>query len=270
MVKPGTADSATFYYSYTAALGTSLSQSYTVEWIINGNYTNSTCENSTVVTVSAIANDFVTGGGFLIPTNAGGRLSSLVNGVNPVNGLKNNFGFNVKYNKGGKLQGNWNTIVRRKENGKVVVYQVKSNTASSLIMTQIPGTKRYRADMTFTSANFKNLTCEVCPVDANNGIVNVTVYDNGEPGSGIDSILISIRDRDNNLWYTSEAPGSHSTVNADVKLLMQVTYKFVLLLQQNKVLLKQLHWLKNNLHQLQPSTSTPSRIQLLEIHLAGK
>jgi hypothetical protein len=187
----------------------------------NSNYEiSSNCVDNPIVTVSSKSDGFVTGGGFVIPTNAGGSLATPVNGINPINGLKNNFGFNMKYNKAGKLQGNWNTIIRRNEGGKIVVYQVKSNVASTLIVTKIDD-KRMRADLTYTSANFQNLTCSLCPLDANNGTVVVTVFDNGEPGAGVDSILISIRDRSNNQWYTSHAPGSHSSINADVQLIQQ-------------------------------------------------
>jgi hypothetical protein len=192
-------------------LGTTSTSNYTI---------SATCSDNPIVTVSSKSDGFVTGGGFIIPTNACGSLATPVNGVNPINGLKNNFGFNMKYNKAGKLQGNWNTIIRRNEGGKVVVYQVKSNVASTLIVTKIDD-KRMRADLTYTSANFQNLTCSLCPVDANNGTVVVTVYDNGEPGAGVDSILISIRDRSNSQWYTSHAPGSHSSINSDVQLIKQ-------------------------------------------------
>jgi hypothetical protein len=185
------------------------------------NYTiPSTCSDNPLVTVSAKTTDFVTGGGYIIPINSGGTPGKTIGGAE-VNGLKNNFGFNIKYNKGGKLQGNWNTTIRRREGDKVVVYQVKSNTAASYVVTKmntIPVT--YRADMTFTSANFKNLTCELCPVDANNGTVIVTVFDNGEPGKGVDKILITIKDRSGNVWYTSDKGAAHSPVtNTGLQLL---------------------------------------------------
>ena len=126
-------DTATYYFDYPVTLSlTELSKSFTVSWSIGGNYKTGSCPDvSTVVTVSAPANDFVTGGGFIIPTNSGGTM-----GGAPVNGLKNNFGFNLKYNKAGKLQGNLNTIIRKKESdGTITLYQVKSNFANSLVVT---------------------------------------------------------------------------------------------------------------------------------------
>ncbi|MEO6706893.1 MAG: hypothetical protein ABIN04_13710, partial [Ginsengibacter sp.] len=139
---------------YTIVLSSS-AYSGTVQFVFclnNVNFAiNSDCSSDPLVTVSTRVEGFVTGGGFIIPVNSGGPI-----GGSPVNGLKNNFGFNMKSNK--KLQGNFNTILRRRENGQVVVYQVKSNVANSLVVTRISATS-YRADMTFTSANFQNLTC---------------------------------------------------------------------------------------------------------------
>jgi hypothetical protein len=89
------------------------------------------------------------------------------------------------------------------------------------VVKQDPVSKKYRADITYTSANFQNLTCPLCTVNANNGTVVVTVWDIAEPGASADSILISIRDKNNNLWYTSNLPGSHNSVNADVQLINQ-------------------------------------------------
>jgi hypothetical protein len=197
----------------------SISVTFTLGTTSNYNISG-TCSDNPVVTVSANSEGFVTGGGFIIPTNSGGRLSKFF-GSNTINGLKNNFGFNIKTNKAGKLQGNWNTVIRRREGDKVVVYQVKSNTASNLNVTKVENTTRYRADMTFTQANFKNLTCDVCPVDANNGTVLVTVYDNGEPGAGVDQIFITIRDKDGKVWYTSDASANHNLSFTNYQLLNQ-------------------------------------------------
>jgi hypothetical protein len=204
-----------------AVLSNAYSNSVTFTLNATGNYAISgNCADNPVVTVSANSDGFVTGGGFIIPTNSGGRLSNFF-GANTVNGLKNNFGFNIKTNKSGKLQGNWNTVIRRREGDKVVVYQVKSNTANNLNVTKVANTTRYRADMTFTQANFKNLTCDVCPVDANNGTVLVTVYDNGEPGAGVDQIFITIRDKDGKVWYTSDASANHNLSFTNYQLLNQ-------------------------------------------------
>jgi hypothetical protein len=62
-----------------------------------------------VVNVYKPLNDFITGGGYIIPTRSNGTYAADA-------GRKSNFGFNVRYNKTGKsLQGNINVIFRRKK-----------------------------------------------------------------------------------------------------------------------------------------------------------
>lgn len=75
--------------------------------------------------------------------------------------------------------------------------------------------------MSFTSANFQNLTCSLCPVGANNGTVLVSVYDNGEPGAGIDRILITIKDHSGSVWYTSDKTQNNSVSSTNLQLLNQ-------------------------------------------------
>ncbi|HEY9343226.1 MAG TPA: T9SS type A sorting domain-containing protein, partial [Hanamia sp.] len=201
---------------YTITLSPS-AYSGTVQFTLgtSGNFTiDPDCSDNPLITVSTKVDGFVTGGGFIIPGKSGGSI-----GGSPVNGLRNNFGFNIKLNKG-KLQGNWNTIIRRREAGNVVVYQVKSNVAKTMVITKISNTS-YRADLSYASANFQNLTCSLCPVNANNGTVLVSVYDNGEPGANIDQILITIKDKNGNVWYTSDATANHSLSYTNLQLLNQ-------------------------------------------------
>ena len=69
-------------------------------------------EDNAVVTVAKPLNDFITGGGYLILSNSGGMKPG-------DEGTKNNFGFNVKFNKTGKnLQGNMNIVFRRTDVSK--------------------------------------------------------------------------------------------------------------------------------------------------------
>jgi hypothetical protein len=196
LASSSTSDVATFTGSFTANLSTLLSQTYVVRWEIGGNYVNnSTCDDNTMITVSAPANDFVTGGGFNLQNNTGG-----IKGGTPNQGLKSNFGFNIKWNKSlTNLQGNWNNIIRRIENGNVVSYQVKSSQPKSLIVTKL--STGYRTDFTFTGVNLKSLTSDW---SEGNATVNVIVYDNGEPGKGVDQIWIQVRDKNNNVWYVTD------------------------------------------------------------------
>jgi hypothetical protein len=100
------------------------------------------CLEIALVTISTKVDGFVTGGGYVIPTTSGGS-----KGGSGVARLKNNFGFNIKYNKSNtKLQGNWSTIIRRLEGTTIHNYQVKSSKPSSLVVYKISATS-YRADM---------------------------------------------------------------------------------------------------------------------------
>jgi hypothetical protein len=162
-----------------------------------------------MITVSEPASDFVTGGGYIIPPGnmACSTLitpSSFLQGSSSTsttaNGLKNNFGFNIKWNKSLKnLQGNWNTIIRGQDGH---MYQVKSSQPTSLALTKLTSGK-YRADMIFAPANFQDLTTGTWSMGGNKTSVNVTIIDNGEPGAGIDQIFMSIKDQNGNLWYVS-------------------------------------------------------------------
>jgi Ig-like domain CHU_C associated/Bacterial Ig-like domain (group 2) len=168
--------------------------------INNSNFTIGDCLDVPLVTVSTKAEGFVTGGGYIIPTNAGGS-----KGTTGVNGSKNNFGFNIKWNRAlNKLQGNWNTIIRRIEGSVIHLYQVKSSQATSLVISQISATSS-KAEITFSAVNLKDLKTGSA---SGGGTLNIIVYDNGEPGGGVDRIYFSVKDGANNLWYTTASDGT--------------------------------------------------------------
>ncbi len=158
---------------------------------------SSTCSDPILITVSSKSDGFVTGGGFIIPSNATGTIGL------GANGLRTNFGFNIKYNKSGtNLQGNWNTIMRTSTG----LWQVKSSKPTYLFITKMSATS-YKADMVFSAANIKNLNTGV---SYGTGTINVTVYDNGEPGSGVDQIFIKVTDGAT-IYYTSSSSANLTT-----------------------------------------------------------
>jgi hypothetical protein len=171
---------------------------FTLALVSAPNYAiSSTCSDPILVTVSTKADGFVTGGGYIIPTNSNGQI-----GTGAVN-LRTNFGFNIKYNKSGtNLQGNWNMIIRTATG----LWQVKSSQPTYLTITQVSPTS-YKADMVFSAASIKNLTAGTAYGTAT---VNVTVYDNGEPGAGVDQIFIKVYDGATN-YYTSSTSAVLST-----------------------------------------------------------
>jgi hypothetical protein len=218
VLSSSTATTATFTKDTTITLSsTKLSKTFDISWSIGGNYANGTnCpETSTEVTVSAPANDFVTGGGYIIPVASGGTKGGVY-----TNGYKNNFGFNVKWNKNyTNLQGSFNTIIRRSDptdGNKIHTYQVKSNKPTALIIYQKTTTTPARALITYSNATIKDVTyivngiCTSTPANCFNdggGVVTFEVVDFGLP-SGInnkeDSVAIHVKDKNNVLWYSSD------------------------------------------------------------------
>ncbi|MGZ3955269.1 MAG: T9SS type A sorting domain-containing protein, partial [Flavisolibacter sp.] len=187
---------------------------------------SSGCTDNPMVTVSSNAGDFVTGGGYIIPpgtTSCTGSTTSLLKGAPnttaTANGLKNNFGFNIKWNKSLKnLQGNWNTVIRATDAHR---YQVKSSQPSSLAITKLSPTS-YRADMVFGPVNFQDLSTGLWSDGGGSSRAMVTVIDNGEPGAGVDQIFISVYDKNGILWYSSNTcTNLASTKESTIALLNQ-------------------------------------------------
>ena len=192
LVNPSDTKTGTATYTWNASIGSASSQSFTIGVIVNGWYARNDSSENTVVTVSKpLATDFITGGGYLVMTNSAGRYPG-----DP--GAKNNFGFNVKYNKSGtNLQGQINVIVR--SGGRV--YQIKGNSMTSLAVTG--------AKATFNGkANIQDITNPAAPVSIDgNATLQVTLTDNGEPGAN-DSLGITLWDKNGGLWFSSRWDGT--------------------------------------------------------------
>jgi hypothetical protein len=174
------------------------SQSFTVGIITYNYYTRNGSEDNTVVTVSKPLNNFITGGGHLTLTNSAGLKAG-----DP--GTKNNFGFNVKYNKQGtNLQGNINTIVRRTETDGLHVYQIKGNSMTSLAVNLSVTTSHPYPTATFNGkASIQDITDPLNPISVDgNATLQVTMTDKGEPGS-TDSLGISVWNKAGGLWFSS-------------------------------------------------------------------
>ena len=134
-------------------------------------------------------NEFITGGGHIIPSNSNGSYASTP-------GKKVNFGFNVKWNKSNKnLQGNMNIIFRRY--GRV--YQIKTNSLTSMsVNTTDPCSRK---GSLVSKANLNDVT-DATPVNLmGNLTLTATITDNGEPGSA-DKIGITVYNG-NTLIYSS-------------------------------------------------------------------
>ncbi|GAA4409267.1 hypothetical protein GCM10023187_32300 [Nibrella viscosa] len=172
---------------------------YTIGIIVGGYYTRNSPEDNVVVNVATPQNDFISGGGFINLSRSAGQKAGDA-------GTRNNFGFNVKYNKNAtNLQGNVNVITRRMEpDGMLHVYQIKGNTMTSLstLPTTAGGKAAYNG-----KASIQDITnpLAVVAVDGN-ATLQVTMTDNGEPGSS-DAIAITVWNKLGGLWFASEWDG---------------------------------------------------------------
>ncbi len=182
-------------YAWAVNIGTANSQSFTVGIRINNYYTRDVATEDTVVTVSRpLSGDFITGGGYLVMSASGGQVPGET-------GMKNNFGFDVKYNKSmTNLQGHINTIVR---NGGHI-YQIKGTVMTSLAVNSVAGTAVFNG-----RANIRDITNPLSPISIDgNATLQVTMTDTGEPGIGSDSIAITLWDKNGGLWFSSSWNGT--------------------------------------------------------------
>ncbi|HOI48938.1 MAG TPA: HYR domain-containing protein, partial [Prolixibacteraceae bacterium] len=142
----------------------------------NGYYIRNRAEDDVVITVYTPVGDFITGGGYIVPTRSVGSMAS-----DP--GKKVNFGFNVKFNKkGNNLQGNMNIIFRRTEADNTVhVYQIKANAMLSLgVNASNPSSQTAEY---VSKTNITDITNPLAPVSlGGNKYLYVKMTDNGEPG----------------------------------------------------------------------------------------
>ena len=191
-------------FDWPVNIGTADAAQYNVGIVIdNGYYIGEAPVNTiTVVTVYKPLGDFVTGGGYIIPTQSGGTYASTP-------GLKMNFGLNVKYNKKGtNLQGGVNMIFRRNVGGVIRTYQIKSNSMTSLGTsgTSTPVVDRYAEFL--SKANLTDVTNPLAPVALGGNLdLRVSMRDRGEPGS-TDEIAVTLFSGTGSLLFSSKWTGS--------------------------------------------------------------
>jgi hypothetical protein len=203
----------TVVYNWLVDIGNSNSLSYNVRVIVEGYYSGTCGDVRSVVTVSKPLDDFITGGGYLQLTSSSGIKAGDI-------GTKNNFGFNVKFNKSKtNLQGNINTIIRRTESdGLVHIYQIKGNSMTSLSVQ--PASNSNPPTATFNGkANIQDITNPLAPISVEgNATLQVTMVDNGEPGAKsdpMDRISITVWNKSGGLWFASNWNGA-KTVDQNI------------------------------------------------------
>ncbi len=181
----------------------------TVGIVVSNYYTDTTNGATTVVEVARGGTGFITGGGYLILSNPAGS------GAGDV-GSRNNFGFNVKYNKSGtNLQGHLNTIIRRGSS----LFQVKvsamtalttcfyNTTTSTCTATQPAAATGYWKGVFDGKGVIQDVTNPLLPISIEgNATVHVEMSDVGEPGSGAvapDTIRLMVKDKTGALYFSS-------------------------------------------------------------------
>jgi hypothetical protein len=188
---------------------------FAVGIVIGGYYIDNSSGEDGVVNVSQPGTNFITGGGYLLINSVSPTSAGLAAG-GP--GTKNNFGFNVKYNKQGtNLQGNINTIIRSTlgplsgcpvQAGGVYVYQVKGNSMTSLAVNtnSTGGTATFNGKASIQDITNPNVM--PCSVDGN-ATLQVDMTDNGS-GSGAppDTIDITVWNKAGGLWFSSTWDGT--------------------------------------------------------------
>ncbi|MBA4276269.1 Ig-like domain repeat protein, partial [Flavobacterium sp.] len=201
LVSPGDTKTGSVTANWIASIGNSDAQQFTIGVVVdNGYYIRNESEDNSVITVSKPLTDFVTGGGYIITSKAIGK-------SNPLQGKKNNFGFNIKRNKNGALQGNINTIIRTAD-GKVI--QVKGNAMSSLSVS--PATASSPGKAVFNGkANIQDITNPLAAISLDgNATLQVSMTDRGEPGKN-DDISIMVWDKNSNVWFSSNWSGTSTS-----------------------------------------------------------
>jgi hypothetical protein len=187
-------------YNWPVDIGADNAKDFTIGVVVSGYYRRNASQDNTIVTVSRSLKEFVSGGGYLQLTHSAGQKAGDA-------GSKNNFGFNVKFNRSAKnLQGNFNTIFRRTEADGVHVYQVKGNVLNTL--WALPSIGALPAKASFSGkASIQDITNLLAPVPVDgNATFKVEMTDRSDAGTG-DAIAITIWNKSGGLWFASDWNG---------------------------------------------------------------
>jgi len=170
--------------TFTAIIpNTANSVEYQVGIIVNNYYSGDKFgDDNIIIEVAKPTSNFITGGGYLKMASSSGVYSG-----DPLS--KNNFGFELKFNK--KLtntQGHINIIIR---NG-VKVYKIKSTVIESLVVKPYNTANPTGTATVVCKANIVDITNPNSPVSLGGNLkLYMILTDKGEPGSN-DSIGITL------------------------------------------------------------------------------
>jgi hypothetical protein len=149
---------------------------YTITVVVGGYYKNDdqAQDPASLEVAPGGGTNFITGGGYVGMTSSAGQYPA-------ASGTKMNFGFNVKYNKAKtNLQGHVNIIYRNAGH----VYQIKSNSITSLTVNLGPNGNPPSTATFISKANLTDVTNPLAPINLGGGnTLQMAMLDNGEPGS---------------------------------------------------------------------------------------
>jgi hypothetical protein len=200
LVDPTDTKTGTVTFNWNVNIGAADSMDYTIGIVVSNYYTRNSSIDDVVVTVSKpIGTNFITGGGYLLMSESSGQYPSL-------DGTKENFGFNVKYNKSGKsLQGRVNVIFRG-AGGRV--YQIKGNVMRTLTVNV--SNPNARVAVWTGKANLSDITDPLVPIlIGGNNTFQMEMTDRGEPGSA-DTIGINLWNDGGGLLHSSNWNGTRT------------------------------------------------------------
>lgn len=187
-------------YNWPVDLGINNAKDFTIGVQVSGYYQRNVSVDNTIVTISKSLKEFVSGGGTIQLTHSAGEKAGDA-------GSKNNFGFNVKFDRRNRtLQGNFNTLIRRTEADGIHVYQVTGNILNTL--WAIPGFGPLPAWASFIGkAGIQDITNPLAPVNVDDNVtVKMEMTDRSEAGTG-DAIAITIWNKTGALLFASNWNG---------------------------------------------------------------
>ena len=192
----------------------SAAEGHDITVVVSGNYTGSSEPTPITISPATIAN-FITGGGYLVLTKSSGTTPGALNS-------KLNFGFTVKYNKGGTNPQGRVTAILRAADGKK--YQIKSTAIDSLSVTPVNLTKKTTGTGVFTAkANITDLATGLSVPGSYT--MKLYVEDNGEPGGSKwneDQLYLVIFNSAGGIFFSSNWSGSATVIQPIMNGNLQV------------------------------------------------
>ncbi|NNF68828.1 MAG: tandem-95 repeat protein [Acidimicrobiia bacterium] len=184
---------------WVADIGNNDAYEFEVRVVVDGWYVDTTDTEVVIVVARPLSRNFITGGGYLVPTESAGVYAA-------ADDTHLNYGFNVKFNKRGKnLQGRVTIIIRGEDGHK---YKIKSNAMLSLGVDLDPDGDGNTENEPFyaefeSKANLTDVTDELNPQSLGGNLrLHMEMHDNGEPGD-TDTIGFTLWAKNGTLLFSS-------------------------------------------------------------------